>query len=125
LANSESDGPIWLDAVGGKIDSGRGVAQMEVRSARAALCSFACSNSLDGVMVAYMKIEYDPVHDLLNIEFLSNVEIDKSLELDGIVLDYAKDKRIVAIEVLDASKRTSADPLHLIDVAIVREAAEP
>ena len=72
-----------------------------------------------------MKIEYDPVHDLLNIEFLSNVEIDKSLELDGIVLDYAKDKRIVAIEVLDASKRTSADPLHLIDVAIVREAAEP
>lgn len=70
-----------------------------------------------------MKIEYDPVHDLLNLEFLADVEIDDSVELDGVVVDYAKDRRIVAIEVLDASKRTTRDPLHLIDVAIVRQAA--
>lgn len=57
-----------------------------------------------------MKIEYDTDHDLLNIEFLSDVLIDDSLEIDGIVIDYAKDKRIVAIEVLDASKRTTHDP---------------
>ena len=50
-----------------------------------------------------MKIEYDPMHDLLNLEFLSGVEIEESLEIDGIILDYAKDRRIVAIEVLDAS----------------------
>jgi len=67
-----------------------------------------------------MKIEYDTVHDLLNIEFLANVPIDDSLEVDGIVIDYAKDKRIVAIEVLDASKRTSRDPLDLIDLAVVK-----
>jgi len=67
-----------------------------------------------------MKIEYDRVHDLLNIEFLANVPIDDSLEMDGIVIDYAKDKRIVAIEVLDASKRTSRDPLDLIDLAVVK-----
>lgn len=54
-----------------------------------------------------MKIEYDTAHDLLNIEFLDDVPIDDSLEVDGIVIDYAKDKRIVAIEVLDASKRTT------------------
>ena len=66
-----------------------------------------------------MKIEYDTVHDLLNIEFLANVPIDESLELDGIVIDYAKDKRIVAIEVLDASKRTTRKPLDLINLAIV------
>lgn len=67
-----------------------------------------------------MKIEYDTVHDLLNIEFLANVSIDDSVEMDGIVIDYAKDKRIVAIEVLDASKRTTRKPLDLIDLAIVK-----
>ena len=67
-----------------------------------------------------MRIEYDSVHDLLNIEFLQNIAIDDSVEIDGIVIDYAKDKRIVAIEVLDASKRTTRDPLDLIDLAIVR-----
>lgn len=30
-----------------------------------------------------MKIEYDAAHDLLNIEFLANVSIDDSVELDG------------------------------------------
>ena len=69
-----------------------------------------------------MKIEYDPVHDLLNLEFLPDVEIDESVEVDGIILDYAKDRRIVAIEVLGASKRTTQGPLHLIDVSIVRHA---
>ena len=67
-----------------------------------------------------MKIEYDTAHDLLNIEFLANVPIDDSMELDGVVIDYAKDKRIIAIEVLDASKRTTRKPLDLIDLAIVK-----
>jgi len=70
-----------------------------------------------------MKIEYDAAHDLLNIEFLANVPIDDSLEVDGVVIDYAKDKRIVAIEVLDASKRTTRKPLDLIDLAIVKSSA--
>jgi len=67
-----------------------------------------------------MKIEYDTAHDLLNIEFLAGVPIDDSLEVDGVVIDYAKDKRIVAIEVLDASKRTTRKPSDLIDLAIVK-----
>jgi len=68
-----------------------------------------------------MKIEYDPSHDLLNIEFLPDVEIDDSTELDGIIIDYAKDRRIVAIEIIDASKRISKDPAQLINLAIYRE----
>jgi uncharacterized protein YuzE len=44
-----------------------------------------------------MKIEYDPIHDLLNIEFVSDESIDESVELDGIIIDYSKDKRIVGI----------------------------
>jgi uncharacterized protein YuzE len=67
-----------------------------------------------------MKIEYDVAHDLLNIEFLANVPIDDSVEMDGVVIDYAKDKRIVAIEVLDASKRTTRKPLDLTNLAIVK-----
>ncbi len=71
-----------------------------------------------------MRIEYDPVHDPLNLEFLSGVEIEESVEMDGVILDYAKDRRIVALEVLDANKRTTQDSLHLINVTIVRQAAE-
>ncbi len=54
------------------------------------------------------------------IEFLANVAIDDSLEIDGVVIDYAKDKRIVAIEVLDASKRTTRKPFDLTNLAIVK-----
>src|ERR1700752_1770082 len=67
-----------------------------------------------------MKIAYDAAHDLLNIEFLANVPIDDSVETEGVVIDYAKDKRIVAIEVLDASKRTTRKPMDLTDLAIVK-----
>jgi uncharacterized protein YuzE len=67
-----------------------------------------------------MKIEYDAAHDLLNIEFLANVPIDDSVEMDGVVVDYAKDKRIVAIEVLDASKRTTRRPVDLENLAVVK-----
>jgi uncharacterized protein YuzE len=69
-----------------------------------------------------MKIEYDAAHDLLNIEFLANVSIDDSVEMDGVVIDYAKDKRIVSIEVLDASKRTTRKPLDLVGLSVVKSA---
>jgi uncharacterized protein YuzE len=68
-----------------------------------------------------MKIEYDPTHDLLNIEFVSDVSINESVELDGIIIDYSKNKRIVGIEILDAGKRTTRNPLDLLDLKIVRE----
>ncbi len=69
-----------------------------------------------------MKIEYDPAYDLMNIEFLPDEAIEESVELDGVVVDYGKDGRIVAIEILDAGKRTVADPLSRIDLSIIREA---
>jgi uncharacterized protein YuzE len=67
-----------------------------------------------------MKIEYDPTHDLLNIEFIPDETITESAELDGVIVDYSKDGRIVAIEILDAGKRTTKDPLDLIDLSIVK-----
>jgi uncharacterized protein YuzE len=68
-----------------------------------------------------MRIEYDPKHDLLNIEFISEEPIAESVELDGVIIDYSKDRRIVAIEILDAGKRTTKDPLDLINLLIVKE----
>jgi len=68
-----------------------------------------------------MKIEYDPTHDLLNIEFIAQEPIVESVEFEGVIIDYSKDERIVAIEILDAGKRTTKDPLDLLDLTIVRE----
>jgi len=68
-----------------------------------------------------MIIEYDPKHDLLNIEFISEEPIAESVEIDGVIIDYSKDRRIVAIEILDAGKRTTKDPLDLINLLIVKE----
>jgi len=60
-----------------------------------------------------MKIGYDPKHDFLNIEFIPEEPIVDSIEFEGIIIDYSKDRRIVAIEILDAGKRTTKDPLYL------------
>jgi len=68
-----------------------------------------------------MRIEYDPAHDLLNIEFISEETIAESVELEGVIIDYSKDRKIVAIEILDAGKRTTKGPLDLLDVTIVKE----
>ena len=70
-----------------------------------------------------MKIEYDPKNDLLNIEFLPEVKIKESVELDGLVIDYSGDGKIVSIEILDAAKRISKDPLEKIDVSILRDSS--
>lgn len=68
-----------------------------------------------------MKIEYDQKSDIVNIEFLEGVEIDDSVEEDGIVFDYSKDKKIVSVEILDARKRIGKDPLGKIDFSIIKD----
>lgn len=68
-----------------------------------------------------VKVEYAPKHDIINIEFLEGVKIENSVETDGVIFDYDKDKRIVSIEILGASKRISKKPFETIDFAIVSE----
>ena len=67
-----------------------------------------------------MKIEYEPKHDIVNVEFLEGVGIDESVEEDGIIFDYAKDKRLVSIEILDAKKRVGKSPLDKIDFSVMK-----
>ncbi len=69
-----------------------------------------------------MKVEYDPKHDVMNIELASNIPITESLELgDGIILDYSKDKKIVSIELLGVKKRLPSEALEAVSFAVVKE----
>ena len=70
-----------------------------------------------------MRIEYEQKHDILNIEFLKDVPVVDSVELEGVIIDYSSDRRIVSIEILDAGKRTTKDPLDAIDFSILKEKA--
>lgn len=70
-----------------------------------------------------MKIEYDPKHDLLNIEFLEEEGIAESIEIDGVIIDYSDNGKIVSIEILDAGKRTTDNPLDMINLSIVKDKA--
>ncbi len=68
-----------------------------------------------------MRIEYEPDHDVLNIEFLKDVPIVDSVEIEGVIVDYAADRRIVSLEILDAGKRTTKGPLEAIDFSILKQ----
>lgn len=74
-------------------------------------------------MEVVMRIEYEQKHDILNIEFLKDVPVVDSAGLEGIIVDYSDDRRIVSIEILDAGKRTTKDPLDAIDFSILKEKA--
>ncbi len=67
-----------------------------------------------------MKIEFDAAHDLLNLEFLPDVPIADSKEVDGMVFDYAADRRIVAIEILEASRRITSEIMNVIEFAVAK-----
>ena len=68
-----------------------------------------------------MKIEYAPEHDVVSIEFLEGAEIDDSVEVDGIVFDYTKDKKLASLEILDAKKRVGKNPLDKVDFSVMKD----
>ena len=68
-----------------------------------------------------MNIEYDPQHDILNIEFIAEEDIAESIELDGVIIDCSKDRKIVTIGIIDAGVRTTENPFDLISSSIVKK----
>jgi len=63
-----------------------------------------------------MKIKYDREADALYIEFR---DVDPSDNVDieeGVTVDLDKDGHIVGIEILDASKRLSAEELTKLTI---------
>jgi uncharacterized protein YuzE len=52
-----------------------------------------------------MKITYDSEVDILDIKF-QNGKYSESKEIaEGVIVDYTKNGKIIAIEILDASKK--------------------
>jgi len=52
-----------------------------------------------------MKVKYDKEVDILYIRLSNDPVKDSDEDKPGIILDYAADGSIVAIEILDASKK--------------------
>jgi len=63
-----------------------------------------------------MKVIYDSQTDSLTI-LLRDVPVKESDEIrDGLIVDYGDDDRIVAIEMLDASKNVSEPSAMLYEI---------
>jgi len=57
----------------------------------------------------------------MNIEFIAEGDIAESVELeDGIIIDYAEDKKVVSIEILDVKKRVSGEKLESVNFVILK-----
>lgn len=52
-----------------------------------------------------MKVKYDREVDVLHITFNSNKIVESDEGRTGLIIDFDKDGSVVAIEVLNASKR--------------------
>jgi uncharacterized protein YuzE len=55
-----------------------------------------------------MKTTYDAEADALYVRFSETPVIESEEVSDGVVLDFDADRRIVAIELIDASKHLAA-----------------
>jgi uncharacterized protein YuzE len=55
-----------------------------------------------------MKTTYDPEADALYVRFADASVVESEEVADGVVLDFDAEGRIVAIELLDASKHVAA-----------------
>jgi uncharacterized protein YuzE len=55
-----------------------------------------------------MKTIYDPEADALYVRFADASVVESEEVADGVVLDFDAEGRIVAIELLDASKHVAA-----------------
>jgi uncharacterized protein YuzE len=65
-----------------------------------------------------MKVTYDPNVDVLSI-LLSDAPVEESDEdKPGVILDYDKNGNVVALEILDASKRMG-NPMS-VEYAVTR-----
>ncbi len=65
-----------------------------------------------------MKINFDPEADAMRIKFQEGeYGISKEVE-DGIVIDITKDKKIMAIEILDVSDKMSQKALRDISSGV-------
>lgn len=65
-----------------------------------------------------MRITYDPKADAMNIKFQKGkYKISKEI-VEGIIIDYTKDGKVISIEILDVSKRMPLKSIEDITIGI-------
>ena len=64
-----------------------------------------------------MKIKYDKENDIMYIRFSERKIKESREEKQGVIIDYDEEDRIVAIEILNASKNTEAPNSVIYEVA--------
>ncbi|MCS4541946.1 MAG: DUF2283 domain-containing protein [Euryarchaeota archaeon] len=68
-----------------------------------------------------MKIDYDKEYDIIYLRF-SKKKYSYSEEKDNIIVDYDKEGKVIAIEILDASrilKHPIAEIMRIKEAAVV------
>ena len=60
-----------------------------------------------------MQIKYSPDADALIIKLRNGVPVDSVDLSEGIIAHYSKDKKILEIEILDASKTVQMSELNI------------
>ena len=60
-----------------------------------------------------MRFAYDSRADLLSLEFHPDVPVADFTEAYGMIVEYAADRSIVAIAILNASRRIAREALNL------------
>jgi len=71
-----------------------------------------------------MKIVYDPETDIMDIKF-SEGKYDVSEEVrEGIIVDFKKKKKIISIEILDASRKMPKKNIADVTVGLPMKAIE-
>ncbi len=69
-----------------------------------------------------MRITYDKKVDAMNIVFQKGkYEINKEIA-EGIIIDYTKDEKVLAIEILDVTKRMLKESIESISFNVPMEA---
>jgi len=62
-----------------------------------------------------MRIAYDTNSDQVKVELLPDAPVASVREVNGIVLRYGPDRRVVGIEIHGGRERIDATLLHLAD----------
>jgi len=70
----------------------------------------------------WLKISYDPKHDVLYLNFSENKIIDTIEVNRGVLIDYGKNGEMIGVEMISASSLIRSKPLKEIVIKIQEEA---
>ncbi|MDP2666327.1 MAG: DUF2283 domain-containing protein [Candidatus Diapherotrites archaeon] len=70
-----------------------------------------------------MKITYDPEADAMSIRFQKGKYYISKETAEGIIIDYTKEGKIIAIEILNVAKRMPIKNIQNVSVDFLKQTA--